>query len=302
MERDRLLRNWLFSICFIACTLFVASCGDRPVPGPISPSDQAGTPSLSERGKSRAHNGKVRPVTRKSRNANVLAKGTFHDKAVQHTQDLIYELQYIVDTNPGTAVADKVEDVVAKARTAIIELKKSPPDYPAAFGNLEGAMGDLQAAIKDRLLDDKPGAQLKNEIVAIKNVIQSGGGATHDCRGTSKLLLMKRSKGGLIAHCGHQIIVPKYALPQDAEMSITVDNNDYITVDFGPDRWFNKPVTVVISYKDADLSGIDESSLTMAWYDETKGEWIAVDCTVDSIKKIVRAKVPHFTQYTLSKR
>ena len=111
-----------------------------------------------------------------------------------------------------------------------------------------------------------------------------------------------KSKGGLISLCGHKITFPKYALSQDAEALITIDLNDYITVDFGPDGPFLKPVTVSISYQDADLTGIDPKSLTMSWYDTSTGKWIAVNCTVDAVNKIVKAVVSHFTQYTISTR
>ena len=59
---------------------------------------------------------------------------------------VLQALQSIVDANPGTPLADKIEDVVAKVQTALDELNKIPPDIPAALGNIEGALGDLDAA------------------------------------------------------------------------------------------------------------------------------------------------------------
>jgi len=163
MKRQNLFCRLFFSTCLSAVMLFMISCSEWQDPSPISPNQQTRKPSLTE---PKNNQGEVTPVLRKSRK-NSLAKGTFHDKAVVHLQDLIDELQYIVDLNPGTAVADKIEDVVAKAQTAMIELKKSPPDYPAALGNLDGAKGDLQAAIDSRLINSKQGSQFKNEIVSI---------------------------------------------------------------------------------------------------------------------------------------
>ena len=54
-------------------------------------------------------------------------------------------------------LADKIEDVLEKTETAYEELNKEPPDYQAVLGNLEGAVGDLEAAVKDGLLDPDVG-------------------------------------------------------------------------------------------------------------------------------------------------
>jgi lantibiotic leader peptide-processing serine protease len=61
-------------------------------------------------------------------------------------------------------LADKAEDVRDKLTVALAELAKSPPDAAAAFGALEGAAGDLEAMIKDRLLTAAEGAALLNPL------------------------------------------------------------------------------------------------------------------------------------------
>ena len=68
-------------------------------------------------------------------------------------EDIIVRLQEIVDDNPGEC-ADKVEDALAKAQTALDELNKTPPDNQAALGNIEGSVGDLEAAVKDGVCPD----------------------------------------------------------------------------------------------------------------------------------------------------
>ena len=45
-------------------------------------------------------------------------------------QGVIDDLQSIVDDNPGTPLADKIEDAAAKTQTALDELNKTPPDKP----------------------------------------------------------------------------------------------------------------------------------------------------------------------------
>jgi hypothetical protein len=76
-------------------------------------------------------------------------------------------LQAIVDNNPGTPLADKVGDALAKAQTALHELTKTPPDQQAAVGNSEGAIGDLEATVKDGLLDSAQGTPLMEQLTGI---------------------------------------------------------------------------------------------------------------------------------------
>lgn len=72
-------------------------------------------------------------------------------------------LQGIVDSNPGTSLADKVEDVISGVQDAITELAKTPPDRKAAVGNIEGAVGDLEAAVNEGL-DPAQGTQLMDQL------------------------------------------------------------------------------------------------------------------------------------------
>ena len=60
---------------------------------------------------------------------------------------VLIEVQGIVAANPGTPLADKVEDAAAGLQAALDELAKTPPDNQAALGKVEGAVGDLAAAL-----------------------------------------------------------------------------------------------------------------------------------------------------------
>lgn len=70
----------------------------------------------------------------------------------------------IVESNPGTPLADKVEDARAECATALNELTKKPPDKQAALGNIEGAVGDLEAAVGDGLLDSTQGTRRMDQL------------------------------------------------------------------------------------------------------------------------------------------
>ena len=69
--------------------------------------------------------------------------------SAQAVQNIIDGLQTIIDENLGTPLEDKLQDVLDSLQTALDELNKTPPDNQPAMGNIEGAMGDLEAAINE---------------------------------------------------------------------------------------------------------------------------------------------------------
>ncbi len=116
-------------------------------------------------------------------------------------------------------------------------------------------------------------------------------------------------KGGKLELGDYKVLVPKGALEEEREISITIIENadNYYGVDFrsqwanfGSDGWFKKPVKITISYAAADLAGIDPSTLTISWYDEIAGKWIDVAGEIDVKKSKITAWAWHFTQYTIS--
>ncbi len=303
MQSSRTFPCAAMVVSTLLSAFLVMSCGEAPAPGPISPSAVVIKAEHSKpAGVSPATGGRWLVPRRSS--STTLAKGGYNREFVQHSlRDVIDEMQQIVVNNPGSAVADKLEDVVAKAQSALSELQKTPPDDDAALGNLAGARDDLNAAIKDRLLSKHHGGQFDAELQTVEETVRTGSHPQHDCRGTSKTLWVKKTWGGLVAHCGHQILIPKSnALWQDVDMSIAISATDYIQVDFGPDGNFNQPVTIVLSYKEADLTGTDEQKLTIVWWDEKSGQWVDVGGVVDTATQSISAQVWHFSQYSLSSR
>ena len=113
--------------------------------------------------------------------------------------------------------------------------------------------------------------------------------------------LFTASSGGRLDYMAHKMEVPKYAFSESQkEFFITDVNSNWIQANYGPSGWFLQPVTITISYADADLRNVDLKKLTIAWYSETLGMWVEVGGTVDQINKTISVKVWHFTQYTIS--
>lgn len=81
--------------------------------------------------------------------------------------DVVKVVEVVIESNQGTPLADKMEDAAAKTQTALDEAYKTPPDNQAAVGNIEGAVGELEAAINDELLDIELGTQLQDHLTSI---------------------------------------------------------------------------------------------------------------------------------------
>ena len=74
-----------------------------------------------------------------------------------------------------------------------------------------------------------------------------------------------------------------------------------LAYDFGPDgATFDPPLTLEYTYDpDALPEGVAEEDLVLAYYDEEAGEWVELDCVVDTENNIIIASVPHFTTFAI---
>jgi hypothetical protein len=113
-------------------------------------------------------------------------------------------------------------------------------------------------------------------------------------------VIMSAEEGGRMALCDVELYFPPNSLNSDTLVSITIPNIMVFENHFGTDGLvFNVPVRIVMSYRDADLTGVDESSISMAWYDERTDSWDHIDCWLDTVNKTVTANVSHFSAYAL---
>jgi hypothetical protein len=108
------------------------------------------------------------------------------------------------------------------------------------------------------------------------------------------------AQGGTLRLIDVELTFPPNALPADTAVFIEIPDLSVFENHFGTDGLrFNVPVKVVMSYRDADLSGIDESTITLAWLNEVTGEWNSMNCVVDFENKTVTGFVEHFSAYAL---
>ena len=99
------------------------------------------------------------------------------------TERILSELRLLVAQAPGAPWASKLSDAIAKAEVALEELAKDPPDDQAAAGNLEGSVGEVEAA-QGEGLDAAVGASIMDglaravrhlAITAIEDAVGRGG-------------------------------------------------------------------------------------------------------------------------------
>jgi hypothetical protein len=93
--------------------------------------------------------------------------------------------------------------------------------------------------------------------------------------------------------------VPPGAVPSDTLFSIFIPDDDLFYNEFGTHGLvFDVPVTVTMSYRDADLSSVDETTIRIAWHNGD-GVWEDVECTLDLDNRLVTAQLSHFSAYGL---
>ena len=70
---------------------------------------------------------------------------------------------------------------------------------------------------------------------------------------------------------------------------------------FGPaGTTFSPPITLVYSYDSATLpNGVAEEDLVISYYDEISGEWVELECVVNTEDNTITAFVSHFTTFAV---
>ncbi len=83
----------------------------------------------------------------------------------------------------------------------------------------------------------------------------------------------------------------------DVVVKLELDTQNF-AVEFSPHGiTFNQPVRVRISYKDADLNGIDEDNLKIWYYNEAYDIWEFYGSIVNKEAKYVEGITRHFSKY-----
>lgn len=74
-----------------------------------------------------------------------------------------------------------------------------------------------------------------------------------------------------------------------------------LAYDLEPDgATFDPAVTITFTYDESLVpKEVAENTLVLAIWDETEGEWVELECTVDTVNNTITAKIRHFTTFTV---
>ncbi|RKX31914.1 MAG: hypothetical protein DRP46_02285 [Candidatus Zixiibacteriota bacterium] len=113
-------------------------------------------------------------------------------------------------------------------------------------------------------------------------------------------VIVSADQGGVVSLFDVELSFPPKALNNDTLISISIPDMFVFANNFGTDGLvFNVPVHAKMSYRDADLSGVDEDRIKMAWYNDASDHWDIIDCELDTVDKTVTAYITHFSAYGL---
>jgi hypothetical protein len=106
--------------------------------------------------------------------------------------------------------------------------------------------------------------------------------------------------GGSLTLLDVVLTVPAGAVKNDTTFSISIPDNEVFFNEFGTNGLvFDVPVTVTMSYRNADMTGVVESHIKLAWLDQRSNTWKSMDCVVDTVAKTVTGNLYHFSAYGL---
>ncbi|MDH4157164.1 MAG: hypothetical protein OEW00_07815 [candidate division Zixibacteria bacterium] len=106
--------------------------------------------------------------------------------------------------------------------------------------------------------------------------------------------------GGRLSLFDVDLDVPAGAVANDTVFSIRIPDPAVFFNEFGTDGLvFDEPVTVTMSYRDANLTGVDETTIRIGWFDERTGHFEDISCKVDYANKVVTGQLDHFSAYGL---
>jgi hypothetical protein len=112
--------------------------------------------------------------------------------------------------------------------------------------------------------------------------------------------VISSATGGELSLLDVNLSVPAGAVPNDTMFSISIPDPNVFYNDFGTDGLvFDHPVQVTMSYRDADLTNIDVSTIRIVWVDEVSGRLLEVNCTIDYQNQTVTGLLNHFSAYGL---
>ncbi len=144
-----------------------------------------------------------------------------------------------------------------------------------------------------------PVASSDGEPVLLSRVSRGGAGAASPINLYAEQW-MSSATGGQLVLLDVVLDVPPAAVSSDTLFWIFIPDDEVFYNEFGTSGLvFDVPVTVTMSYRDAELTGIDQSTIRIAWRNDAAGTWENVECALDQVNQTVTAQLNHFSAYGL---
>ncbi len=167
-------------------------------------------------------------------------------------------------------------------------------------------LGPEENVIKGKIAQSTKGPILILPVASQYNYFRKGDDSTFYAEKFIEAEEGGKIKVGNIEYGKSSIFFPEDALPEDMLISFSWAPSGTLEgtlsdVEFGPHgTYFNKPVELKLSYKMADLSGVNENSLHIYYYNEDTGLWELIGGTINKKKKYVEAELWHFSRYAFA--
>jgi hypothetical protein len=111
--------------------------------------------------------------------------------------------------------------------------------------------------------------------------------------------IVSAKEGGRVELYDVTLDIPPGAIDNDTLFTIDIPDAEVFYNEFGASGLvFNQPVTVTMSYRDANLAGVDESTIRIV-YINRDGKFVDVECEIDFDRKVVIGQLKHFSAYGL---
>ncbi len=112
--------------------------------------------------------------------------------------------------------------------------------------------------------------------------------------------VVSAEQGGVLQLYDVRLDIPAGAIDNDTLFFINIPDVNVFYNEFGTHGLvFNEPVRVTMSYREANLNGLDETTIRIGWWNEAMGEFQDVECEIDFASKTVTGYLNHFSAYAL---
>ncbi len=144
------------------------------------------------------------------------------------------------------------------------------------------------------------GADKKSEPQMLMRSAEAVSGISLSTAAFSVQQRISAETGGILNLLDVTLEIPPGAVPKDTIFSIDIPDINVFYNEFGTSGLvFDVPVKVTMSYRNADLGGVDESTIRIGWLNPNTNEFIDVECEVDFSTQTVTGYLDHFSAYAL---